>query len=193
MPLNWVPSVTLSEQTQKDWQGSLSTLKTAPFVHLMDQDSFELGAPQHISSLRTLLAMKPCEVQMEASVPGVHVAEMLISLGVDRLVLDKELHKTERSGTLFFSRLRHKLVAVVTDQHSLHMIDRLINSGCQEVLYRGLRADKVAEWGRLFQKVQWDLRRCDEGQIRNLVQQTNVPIQIQGLIVSYDEYQLLVF
>jgi hypothetical protein len=190
LPHNWVPNVVLSEQSRKDWQEIISTLLTAPFVHFYDQDSFELGAPQHVASLMTFLAMESCKVQLEASVPGVHVAEMLLSLGIERLVLNKELHKTERSGALFFNKLGAKLVAVITDQHIRQTIHHLAAAGCQSVLYRGMNPVTLTELAHHFKSVQWDLRQYDGTDARNLVQQINVPIQ--GLIVSYNEYRWLI-
>jgi hypothetical protein len=87
----------------------------ADWLHLHDLDADAAGAPQNVEATHRILSAVEVPVQFRGGLSLVHTCELMLGLGVQRVVLDSALEKTDRSPAHFFNRLGERCVASAAD------------------------------------------------------------------------------
>ena len=83
----------------------------ADWLHIEDTDGEIAGAPQNIESVHRILRAVEIPVQFDGGINLIHTAELVLGLGVERIVIGPALRKTERSPVHFFAKLGERCVA----------------------------------------------------------------------------------
>jgi hypothetical protein len=106
----------------------------ADHLHVFDVEADAAGAPQNIQALHRLIAETGKQIQFRGGIETVHIAELVLGLGVQWVVLDSALRRTELSPKHFFTRLGSQAVgAALTVEEAQHWS----SSGCSRILYEG--------------------------------------------------------
>lgn len=151
----------------------------ADWLHIEDADGEIAGAPQCIESVHRILRAVRIPVQFYGGINLIHTAELVLGLGVERVVLGSSLWKTERSPAHFFAKLGARCVATVESEQEAAGLKK---AGCLRLLYHG----SVKDAAKLSQKVGLPVIAFDPA-LRNLDELANVAVE--GALV--DEQVLL--
>ncbi|MBA3726707.1 MAG: hypothetical protein H0W86_09710 [Armatimonadetes bacterium] len=106
----------------------------ADWLHVVDLDAEGAGAPQNVESVHRVIGVVDIPVQFHGGLRLVHTAELMLGLGVGRVVLDRALTKTEHSAAHFFKKLGNTCAAAVD---SSAVAARLKAVGCPRFIYTG--------------------------------------------------------
>ena len=151
----------------------------ADWLHIEDADGEIAGAPQCIQSVHRILRTVKIPVQFYGGINLIHTAELVLGLGVERIVLGSSLWKTERSPAHFFAKLGAGCVATVESEHEAAVLKQ---AGCLRLLYHGT----LEHAAQLSEKTSLPVIAFDAG-LRNLEDLANVAVE--GALV--DEQVLL--
>lgn len=116
--------------------------RSSDWLHVVDPEGDAAGAPQNVQALHQLLEEVDIPVQYEGGIQLIHTAELILGLGVDRVVIGPALKKTDRTPEHFFSRIGAKCVAAISgDEQSFAL--KLKEQGCARFLIRGTAEEAV--------------------------------------------------
>lgn len=133
--------------SRPDFEDAILQVATGfDWLHVVDEDARECGAPQNVALLSRIVGVSPAPVQYEGGLGLFHLAELVLGLGVSRVILDEALTKTERSAEYFFSRLGERVLAVVRPD-GLDVAQRYAEQGAHRLLLDG--ADEMETVQRL--------------------------------------------
>jgi phosphoribosylformimino-5-aminoimidazole carboxamide ribotide isomerase len=128
----------------------------APMLHVVDLDGARLGAPQNVEVLLRIVRSVQIPVQFGGGVRSVHLARMVLALGVGRVVLGSALTRVESTVRHFFATLGDRCVAGVDakegmvavhgwqDTTALGAVEfcaRLEALGCPRVIFTDISRD----------------------------------------------------
>lgn len=119
------------------------------WLHVVDEDARESGAPQNVALLSRIVGLSSAPIQYEGGLGLFHLAELVLGLGVSRVVLDEALTKTERSAEYFFSRLGEQVIAVVRPEGH-EAARRYAEQGARRLLLDG--ADEMEDVERFVKE-----------------------------------------
>ncbi|MGI8923914.1 MAG: HisA/HisF-related TIM barrel protein [Fimbriimonadales bacterium] len=117
----------------------------ADWLHVVDLDAENAGAPQNVESVHRVIGVVDIPVQFHGGLDLVHTAELMLGLGISRVVLDRGLTKTEHSAAHFFKKLGVACAAAVDSSATA---SRLKAAGCPRLIYTG-SVGSVEEMTRL--------------------------------------------
>ncbi|MCH8274398.1 MAG: hypothetical protein IH851_06390 [Armatimonadetes bacterium] len=164
----------------------------ARWLHVLDLDAEREGGPQNVQALHLILKAVNVPVQFEGGIRLMHTAELVLGLGVARVVVSDALTKSERSAGFFFKRLGDRCVARVpaagTETEQMTLALRLEAEGAPRMIYAGqgkggLGPDRVERFaGALKVPLLIDLTGVSAWDPRNLSSLKSV--EIEGAIVQ---------
>lgn len=103
--MNWIPCLSLVpkkvERFLKNAEKNLSLLRSPSSIalHVEEPEAYTIGAPQNVEILHRVLNASPMPVHYAGGVSTVHIAELLLTLGVSKVVVEAlHLIKTERAA-----------------------------------------------------------------------------------------------
>lgn len=165
----------------------------APMLHVVDLDAARLGAPQNIEVLTRLIDAVSVPVQFGGGIRTVHLAEMVLALGVERVVLGSVLTRAESTVRHFFRTLGERCVAgvdakggkvavhgwtEVTELDALDFCARLEEMGCPRIIFTDIERDGV-------------LRGPNSEALRALCERVFVPVIASGGVASPEDVRNL--
>jgi len=133
----------------------------ADWLHVVDLDADAAGAPQNVESVHRVIGVVDIPVQFRGGLELVHTAELMLGLGVARVVLDTALTKTELSAAHFFKKLGDACAAAVDSSIEAA---RLKSVGCPRLIYTGrvVNVEEVTRLGIPIIAVAEDARNLEE-------------------------------
>lgn len=117
-------------------------------IQFEDIDGEEMRAPQNVELLHRLIESSEVPVRFAGGLTVAHHAELLVTLGVSEVIVDRGLFLTERSPEKFSRILGDVLVArlLINDSFTAHDIietlKRLSGFGVRKVLFKPLFNDR---------------------------------------------------
>jgi phosphoribosylformimino-5-aminoimidazole carboxamide ribotide isomerase len=128
----------------------------APMLHVVDLDGARLGAPQNVELLTRLVDAVSVPVQYGGGIRTIHIAQMVLALGVERVVLGSALTRVESTVRHFFRTLGERCVAGVdarqgkvavhawkdvTELDVFEFCVRLEEMGCPRIVFTEIERD----------------------------------------------------
>ncbi|MEW5882824.1 MAG: 1-(5-phosphoribosyl)-5-[(5-phosphoribosylamino)methylideneamino] imidazole-4-carboxamide isomerase [Armatimonadota bacterium] len=128
----------------------------ATMLHVVDLDAARMGAPQNVELLTRLVDAARAPIQFGGGIRTIHVAEMVLALGVGRVVLGSALTRVESTVRHFFRTLGERCVAGVdaragkvavhgwadvTELEALEFCGRLEEMGCPRITFTDIERD----------------------------------------------------
>lgn len=139
----------------------------ARWIQVEDPEAEVYGAPQSVQSLMQIIRGAGTPIQYYGGVRQMHIAEMLLGLGVERLVVGAGLWKSQRSARFFAARLGEACICKIAGADLASRGSVLAAEGATRFQVSGLSGAKVEAWDCLGTdaQVQLDSDRSE----RNLV------------------------
>ncbi|GEM_PF-6919436 len=169
--------------------GADSTPVPAPFVHIEDFESERLGAPGNPGLLLEAVSKATVPVQYWGGINLVHVAEMVLGLGVSRVVIGDALWRTPQSAAHFVRVLGDRCVCRIPLSAVGLRAGVLKEIGAARVLI------DVDEWGRLHEELElisassMGVQLCCDHQAwqreRNLIGQ--LPVELEAVVIRPEQ------
>lgn len=128
----------------------------APMLHVVDLDGARMGAPQNVEVLLRIVRAVQIPVQFGGGIRSVHLAKMVLALGVQRVVLGSVLTRVETTVRHFFATLGDRCVAGVdaregkvavhgwqdtTELEAVDFCKRLEEFGCPRIIFTDISRD----------------------------------------------------
>lgn len=184
----------------------------APMLHVVDLDAARLGAPQNVELLTRLVDAVTVPVQYGGGIRTIHIAQMVLALGVERVVLGSALTRVESTVRHFFRTLGERCVAGVdarqgqvavhgwkdvTELDAFGFCEYLEELGCPRIIFTDIERDGEMQGPSLA-----SLRRLCEGlsvpvvasggvaepeDVRNLAKL--VSVGLEGVIIGRAVYE----
>ncbi|HWP30405.1 MAG TPA: HisA/HisF-related TIM barrel protein [Fimbriimonadales bacterium] len=146
--MNWIPSLILApekvERFLKSAEKNFSPLRSPSNIalHVEEPDAYKTGAPQNIELLHRLLNASLLPVHYAGGVSTVHIAELLFTLGVSKVVLEAvHLTKPERAAH-FVGRFGENCVPRVRERDFpskkslFETVDLFKKAGFSRIIYK---------------------------------------------------------
>ncbi|MEI6512465.1 MAG: 1-(5-phosphoribosyl)-5-[(5-phosphoribosylamino)methylideneamino]imidazole-4-carboxamide isomerase [bacterium] len=89
----------------------------AEWLHVVDLDGAKAGAPQNVAVIREMLRRVNIPVQFGGGVRSLHTAEMMLTLGVSRVVVGTSLAQDEQLAAKFFNQFGEKVAVGLDARH----------------------------------------------------------------------------
>ncbi|MER3414542.1 MAG: 1-(5-phosphoribosyl)-5-[(5-phosphoribosylamino)methylideneamino]imidazole-4-carboxamide isomerase [Armatimonadota bacterium] len=165
----------------------------APMLHVVDLDAARMGAPQNVELLTRLVDATSVPVQFGGGIRTIHVAEMVLALGVERVVLGSALTRVESTVRHFFRTLGERCVAGVdarngkvavhgwedvTDLDATEFCVRLEEMGCPRIIFTDIDCDGTMHGPNL-------------SALRVLCEHVSVPVLSSGGVAGLEQVRNL--
>lgn len=165
----------------------------APMLHIVDLDAARVGAPQNVELLTRLVDAVSVPVQFGGGIRTIHLAELVLGLGVERVVLGSALTRVESTVRHFFRTLGERCVAGVdaragrvavngwTDVTELDCVEfcaRLEGMGCRRIIFTDIERDGVMQGPNV-------------GALQALCERVSVPVIASGGVACAEDVRNL--
>lgn len=166
----------------------------ASMLHVVDLDAARMGAPQNVELLTRLVDAVSVPVQYGGGIRTIHMAQMVLSLGVRRVVLGSVLTRVASTVQYFFRTLGERCVAGVdarggkvavhgwqdvTELDAIEFCTRLEEMGCPRIIYTDIERDGEMQGPSL-------------DSLRQLCERVSVPVIASGGVGKPEDLSSLV-
>lgn len=125
-------------------------------LHIVDLDGARTGVPSHTDVLSMLARRFPDRLQVGGGIRGLASAELLLGVGVARVIVGTRLLESDSDAELLFRALGDRVIAGIDARdgfvaahgwtetgsvEAIHFARRMIDLGCRRIVYTDIATD----------------------------------------------------